>query len=189
MTRHIETDSLSNQDISSALAIGAYTADADRLILVQWFADQVAGNGDYACYLTHQIAGAGSSYRYIPITEAAAASGLTAIAGQSTMVAVRNGDVLTLYLDGLAGDTSTPDTTVRWFELSAVRLTDAIPDSYAADGAQPTVAQAILMTLQYLMERSVSGTTVTVKKPDGSTAAMTFTLDDADNPTSQTRAS
>ena len=121
MTRWLETDSLSNQDISSALAIGAYTADADRLILVQWMVDQVAGNGDYTFYLTQQIGGAGSAYRYIPITEAAAASGLTAIAGQSIMIAARNGDVLTLYLDGLAGDTTTPDTTVRWFEMAALR--------------------------------------------------------------------
>ena len=42
---------------------------------------------------------------------------MTAIAGQSNMIAVRNGDVLTVYLDGLAGDTTTPDTSVRWFEL------------------------------------------------------------------------
>lgn len=123
MTRWIETDALSNQDISSALAIGAYTADADRLVLVQFFADQVAGNGDYTFYLVHQINGAGSSYRHIPITTAAAASGVTAIGGQSGMIAVRSGDVLTVYLDGLAGDTTTPDTIVRWFELAALRPT------------------------------------------------------------------
>jgi hypothetical protein len=81
------------------------------------FADQVAGNGEYVLYVTHQINGAGSSYRLIPITTAAAASGATAIAAQSGMIAVRSGDVLTVYLDGLAGDNSTPDTTVRWFEL------------------------------------------------------------------------
>lgn len=125
MTRWLETDTLSNQDISTALAVGAYTADADRLILVQVFADQVAGNGDYELYVTHQIAGAGSAYRMIPITTAAAASGVTAIAAQSGMVAVRSGDVLTVYLDGLAGDNSTPDTTVRWFELAALRPTTA----------------------------------------------------------------
>lgn len=125
MTRWLETDSLSNQDISSALAIGAYTADADRMILVQFFADQVAGNGDYEFYVTLRVNGAGSSYRLIPITTAAAASGLTAIGGQSGMIAVRSGDVVTVYLDGLAGDNSTPDTTVRWFEMAALRPTTA----------------------------------------------------------------
>jgi len=122
MPRWIETDTLSNQNISSALAIGAYTADADRLILVQFFADQVAGNGDYIFYITQRLGGAGSSYRHIPITTAAAASGVTAIAGQSGMIAVRSGDVLTVYLDGLAGDTTTPDTSVRWFELDSMAL-------------------------------------------------------------------
>ena len=125
MIRWLETDSLSNQNIANALAIGAYTADADRLILVQWFADQVAGNGDYIFYLTHQIAGAGSSYRYVPKTTATVDSGVTALAGQSALVAVRSGDVLTVYLDGLAGDTTTPDTIVRWFELAALRPTTA----------------------------------------------------------------
>ena len=125
MIRWLETDSLSNQNIANALAIGAYTADADRLILVQWFADQVAGNGDYIFYLTHQIAGAGSSYRYVPKTTATVDSGVTALAGQSALVTVRSGDVLTVYLDGLAGDTTTPDTIVRWFELAALRPTTA----------------------------------------------------------------
>ncbi len=74
-------------------------------------------------------------------------------------------------------------------EVVDVLRTDTLPDSYAADGAQPTIAQAVLMLLQFLSEREVSGTTVTVNKPDGSTAAMTFTLDDASNPTSITRAS
>ena len=44
MTRWLETDSLSNQDIHIALEIGSYTANADRRISVQFFADQVAGD-------------------------------------------------------------------------------------------------------------------------------------------------
>lgn len=66
---------------------------------------------------------------------------------------------------------------------------DLIADSYAADGAQPTIAQALLLIQQFLTEKSVSGTTVTVKKPNGSTAAFTLTLDSATAPTSITRAS
>lgn len=73
-------------------------------------------------------------------------------------------------------------------EVVDVLRTDTIPDSYAADGSQPTIAQAVLAIHQFLQERAVSGTTVTVKKPDGSTTAMTFTLDDGTNPTSITRA-
>jgi hypothetical protein len=70
---------------------------------------------------------------------------------------------------------------------SALRLNSAIPDSYAAHEAQPTMSQAVLEILQFLTEKSVSSTTVSVKKPDGSTAVMEFTLDSATAPTSITR--
>jgi hypothetical protein len=66
---------------------------------------------------------------------------------------------------------------------------DVIADSVASDGSRPTIAQALLMILRFLTEKSVSGTTVTVKKEDGSTSSMTFTLDNGTNPTSITRAS
>ena len=64
----------------------------------------------------------------------------------------------------------------------------ALTEAYAADGAAPTVAQALFAIQQFLQERAVSGTTVTVKKLDGSTTAMTFTLNDDTTPTSITRA-
>jgi len=64
---------------------------------------------------------------------------------------------------------------------------DTIADSYATDGSQPTIAQALLAIHQMMQEKSISGTTLTVKKPDGSTTAMTFTLDSATTPTSVTR--
>lgn len=68
-------------------------------------------------------------------------------------------------------------------------LTTAMTEAYAADGATCTVAQALYMIKQMLMEKSVSSTTMTVNKLDGTTSAMTFTLGDATNPTSITRAS
>ena len=74
-------------------------------------------------------------------------------------------------------------------EVVDVLRTDTLPDSYSADGAQPTIAQAVLEIRQWLMERAVAGTTVTVYKPNGSTTAMTFTLSDGTSPTSITRAS
>ena len=72
-------------------------------------------------------------------------------------------------------------------EVVDVLRTDVIPDSYAAHEAQPTIAQALLEMRQFLTEKSVSGTTVSVKKPDGTTAVMEYTLDDASTPTSITR--
>lgn len=69
----------------------------------------------------------------------------------------------------------------------ATLATDALADSVPADGSLPTVRQSLYMITQFLMERAKSGTTLTVKKVNGSTTLMTFTLDDADAPTSITR--
>lgn len=67
-------------------------------------------------------------------------------------------------------------------------FTQAMTEAYAADGAAATPAQVLYFLLAALSEFSVSGTTVTLKKLDGSTAAATLTLSDATNPTSITRA-
>ena len=67
-------------------------------------------------------------------------------------------------------------------------LDTIVADSVPADGTRPTFEQALYMIWQFLAERSVSGTTVTVKKADGSTGLMTFTLNDDTTPTSITRA-
>ena len=76
-----------------------------------------------------------------------------------------------------------------YVEVEADALwTTQMSDSVPADGTIPTREQSQYMNSQFLFERDVSGTTVTVKKVDGSTALMTLTLDDAANPTSITRA-
>lgn len=67
-------------------------------------------------------------------------------------------------------------------------LTTAMTESYAADGAAPTLAQMQFMLWSFWSEVGISGVTKTTKKLDGSTA-MTFTLDSATQPTSITRAS
>ena len=67
-------------------------------------------------------------------------------------------------------------------------LTTQMTEDYNADGAAPSVAQALHLIIAYLMERSTSGTTATIKKLDGTTTAATFTLNSATNPTSVTRA-
>jgi hypothetical protein len=68
-------------------------------------------------------------------------------------------------------------------------LESTIADSVPADGTRPSVKQALYMLTQFMLERSVSSTTVTVRKPDGSTSLFTLTLNDATTPTSITRAS
>lgn len=71
---------------------------------------------------------------------------------------------------------------------SANILTTALTESYAADGAAGTLSQILFGIQAFLQERAVSGTTVTTKRLDGSTTAMTFTLNDGTSPTSITRA-
>jgi hypothetical protein len=66
--------------------------------------------------------------------------------------------------------------------------TTAMTEAYAADGSAPTPEQMRFMIWSALGEFAISGTTITAKKLDGSTTAMTFTLDDGTNPTSRTRA-
>jgi hypothetical protein len=68
-------------------------------------------------------------------------------------------------------------------------LDSTVADSVPADGSRPSISQALLMLTRFMWEKGVSGTTVTVKKEDGSTTSMTFTLDSATDPTSITRAS
>lgn len=67
--------------------------------------------------------------------------------------------------------------------------TRQITESYRANGAAPTLDQALSETLAHLGEATIVGTTKTINKVDHVTAAETFTLDSATAPTSITRAS
>ena len=67
-------------------------------------------------------------------------------------------------------------------------LNTALTESYAADGAAPTLSQALLLTQQSLHEFAISGVTRTVYGLDGATPIATFTLDSATAPTATTRA-
>jgi hypothetical protein len=67
--------------------------------------------------------------------------------------------------------------------------TTAMVESYASDGSAATPAQALYMILCAVSEFAISSTTITGKKLDGSTTAMTWTINSASSPTSRTRAS
>ena len=92
--------------------------------------------------------------------------------------------------DTVAHVTLVDTTTTNTDMISASDiLTTQMTESYAADGAAPTLTQALLLIQQMLGDFSISGTTLTIKKVDGSTTAATFTLDSSTSPTSVTRAS
>lgn len=63
-----------------------------------------------------------------------------------------------------------------------------LTEGYSADGAAVTLEEGIYEIMQSLTEFAISGTTITVKKRDGLTTALTVTLDNASDPTSRTRA-
>lgn len=81
----------------------------------------------------------------------------------------------------------TAGTNLNDISVSDV-LTTQMTESYATDGTAPTLAQALMLIQQSLTEVSISGTTITIKKLDGSTTAATLTIDDDTTPTSKTRA-
>jgi len=71
-------------------------------------------------------------------------------------------------------------------EIAGAVLTTAMTESYRATNAAPTLAQAAFELIAHMGEASISGTTKTLKKTDGSTTAKTFTLDSSTTPTSIT---
>lgn len=72
--------------------------------------------------------------------------------------------------------------------ITDVWATDTLTEAYASDGAAATPAQLLYMLWAGVNEFSITGDTITAKKLDGSTTAMTWTLDDSSSPTSRTRA-
>jgi len=111
--RWVEIDTFTNKDISAATVIGSYTVLADGKIKVRFEAAQIVGGGDYVAYISITPSG-GVEGPVLPKSTLPVAAGEMVIRGQSGEIDVKTGDVVKLYLDGLAGDTTTPDTTVEW---------------------------------------------------------------------------
>ncbi len=111
----------------------------------------------------------------------ATGSGLTSLAQASAWTST-----LATNLGTLAGHD--PGATLGTSTLTAAQvLTTALTEAYAADGVAFTLSQALFMIYSAVMEFSIAGTTLTCKKLDGSTTAMTVTLDSSTAPTSRTR--
>ncbi len=98
---------------------------------------------------------------------------------------------ITGNLSGSVGSLTTNNDKTGYGLTSAydfAKGTVAMTESYATVGGTATPAQALYMIQQMLGNTSISGTTQTTKKVDGSTTAATFTLDSATAPTSIARA-
>ena len=84
-----------------------------------------------------------------------------------------------LTASALASDAAT--------EIATAAYTGQMTESYRAAGVAPTLAQAMFELLAQMGDRDIVGQTLTLHKLDG-TAAKTFSLNDANNPTSITEA-
>lgn len=108
----------------------------------------------------------------------------------TAVTAIQNG-LSTLDASGvrtaLGMDNADLDDLLAAIQAEVDKFDATLPDSIPADGDRPTPRQALYIITQFLLERVVSGTTMTVKKPDGSTL-MTFTLNHPTEPSSITRA-
>lgn len=121
------------------------------------------------------------------VTDALPNSGALTDLATAAALATVDGNVDAILVDT---DTTIPGLIAALNDIAASDiLTTALVESYAADGAAPTLSQAIFLIQQFLYERATVGTTVTVKKLDGSATAATLTLDSGTTPTSITRAS
>jgi hypothetical protein len=137
-------------------------------------------------FLDTEIAG-------IVSTLGVAGAGLTDLGGMS---ATMKAQIETEVDDSIGSGTGVSLTAVPWnaawdaeVQSEVQDALDAIiADSIPADGTRPSIVQALYMLTQFLTESNVSGTTVTVKKVDGSTTLFTLTINDASNPSTITRA-
>lgn len=104
---------------------------------------------------------------------------------------------LTAWVMDSAGNISLPASTAIVITQLATNVdTQAVVDAilntplaeiYPPDGTEPTLRQALYVLLALASEKSITGTTMTVNRLDGTTPAMTFELNSATNPTSITR--
>jgi len=89
-------------------------------------------------------------------------------------------------INGTALNASNLDAAVS--SRSTFAGTTVLAESYSTAGGTRTLAQGINEICSLLEYCSTSGTTLSSFKEDGTTVAMTFTLNDATNPSSRLRA-
>jgi len=121
--RFLEADTLSNQNIATELLAGTYTADAAREVFVRVFLAQIAGAGAYESTMMVQRRGAGTVYRHVPAGGGYVfvPSGTTSACMTTEVVPMATTDVMTVYVKGLAADTTTPDIVIEFWEDETVQ--------------------------------------------------------------------
>jgi len=120
------------------------------------------------------------------------AADIAAVKVDTAATLVDTGTTLPATLGTPAGADMSADIAAVKSDTAAILIDTAVletamADSIPADGTIPSPVQALYMIVQFLNERSTSGTTYTIKKVDGATTLYTLTTNDATTPTSVTR--
>lgn len=89
---------------------------------------------------------------------------------------------ITLGVEAIFTNTNT-DIPTLIAALKNLGADTTLTEGYAADGAEPTLEQILYMMWSMMNSLGFIALTGISRKLDGTTEAMTFTLDDADNPT------
>lgn len=143
---------------------------------------------------TQTVTGAYSSGGFVEV-DATNAPGIYRFDPPNAALATGVDDV-TFHFKGATNMAPTPvlielvDPFVLGSDGKVMLSTDSMTEAYPVDGqAGVSTPAALYAILQVLTEFSRSGTTITVKKRDGTTTAFTLTLDSSTTPTSATQAS
>ncbi len=79
------------------------------------------------------------------------------------------------------------DAKFSQLDISANILTTALTESYAGNGAEPTLTEAIYAIHQMLMQFGIVGTNYSVRRLDDTSSAFTVVLDSSTDPTDAKR--
>lgn len=175
--------------VVTAAAVATDAIDADALAAdaaaeladAVWDEDATAHQtlGTYGQAIGDPVADTNTIYKSVVTDAAGATVGIDVVAVKADTAAIK------LKTDNLPSDPA--DESLLEAAILAA-WTTALTESYNADGVAPTPAQALFVIMQTLTEFAITSTTLTVKKLNGTTTALTLTLDSATTPTSATRA-
>ncbi len=200
----ITADKIADDAISSEhLNTGALTADAfaaNALVAGTFAASSLDGKGDWNTGTPPTAAAIADAVLDEDVTDHLGASALgayiQAIYGDTNEMQTDDIPALIAAVQTVVDKIPLSDGSTIWNNtaLAAIKvqgvaaLATQMTESYAADGVDPTPAQALFMIQQMLTAFAINGTTLTVKKINKSNTAATFTHDNATLPTSLTRA-
>ena len=117
----------SGKDITTAISVYEYTADGDYTIRIQVRLAAVAGNGDYVIWATLNDGDAQTDDRMGEKSTVALEAGETAVWFPTIPIDVKSGDVVNIFILGLAGDNN---------ESGSIRI---FSDNYSTASALATV--------------------------------------------------